>query len=244
MNTASSAARCSKSSKALDRFLHDFARPANREGALFMKRYVLTLMALLAIFAFACQKETNTNVATTDSSTTYTSGTDTSGTTSTGTTSTTSTGSTGGTVSSLSEADKTFVMKAANGGMAEVAGGQTAVQKATNADVKTFGQRMVTDHSKANDELKQLATTKGLALPSAPDAEHQKKLDELSKKTGKAFDKAYMDDMVKDHEEDVAEFQKQTTAAQDPDLKAWVTKTLPTLQEHLRMAKDTHKKVK
>jgi putative membrane protein len=212
----------------------------------FMKRYVLNLMALLAIvvFAFGCQKENNNNTATTDSSTTYTSGTDTSGTTSTGTTSTTSTGSSGGTVSSLSAADKDFVMKAANGGMAEVAGGQTAVQKATNADVKTFGQRMVDDHGKANDELKQLATTKGLALPTAPDAEHQKKLDELSKKTGKAFDKAYMDDMVKDHEKDVAEFQKESTSAQDPDLKNWVTKTLPTLQDHLRMAKDTQKKVK
>jgi putative membrane protein len=213
-----------------------------------MKRYLITLLALVAItsFAFGCSKETNTNTETTDSSTTYTSGTDTSGTTTTNsaTTDTTSTGSTGGTVSSLSDADKQFVMKAANGGMAEVAGGQTASQKATNADVKTFGQRMVTDHSKANDELKQLATTKGLALPSAPDAEHQKKLDALSSKTGKAFDKAYMDDMVKDHEEDVAEFQKESTSAQDPDLKNWVTKTLPTLQEHLRMAKDTQKKVK
>ena len=211
-----------------------------------MKRYALTLIAVLAIvvFAFACTKETNTNTTTTDTSTTYTSGTDTSGTTSTATTSTTSTGSTGGTVSTLSAADKDFVMKAANGGMAEVAGGQTATQKATNADVKAFGQRMVTDHGKANDELKQLATTKGLALPSTTDAEHQKKIDDLSKKSGKDFDKAYMADMVKDHEEDVAEFQKQSKSAQDPDLKAWVTKTLPTLQDHLRMAKETQKKVK
>jgi len=205
-----------------------------------MKRYVIALVALLAVAVFAtgCKQETTTvtDTTTTASTDTYAS--------STGTTSTTSTGSTGGTVSALSASDKDFVMKAAIGGMAEVAGGQTATQNAANADVKAFGQRMVTDHSKAGDELKQLATTKGLALPTAPDADHQKKLDALSKKTGKAFDKAYMDDMVKDHEEDVAEFQKQSTSAQDPDLKNWVTKTLPTLQDHLKMAKETQKKVK
>ena len=201
-----------------------------------MKRYVIALAAVLAVMGCKQESTTITDTTTTASTDTYAS--------STGTTSTTSTGSTGGAASTLSESDKEFVMKAAIGGMAEVAGGQTATQNASNADVKAFGQRMVTDHSKANDELKQLATTKGLALPTAPDAEHQKKLDELSKKTGKAFDKAYMDDMVKDHEEDVAEFQKQSTSAQDPDLKSWAAKTLPTLQDHLKMAKATQKKVK
>ena len=122
--------------------------------------------------------------------------------------------------------------------------GQNAASNATNADVKTFGQRMVTDHSKANDELKQLATTKGLTLPASLSADTQKKVDDLSKKKGKDFDKAYMDNMVKDHEKDVAEFEKESKSAQDPDLKAWVTKTLPTLQDHLKMAKETQKKVK
>ena len=210
-----------------------------------MKRFITMFVAVLAIalFAFGCKKEENTNTDTAMTSTTTT-GTDTSGTTSTSATGTTGTGSTGGTVAAMSEDDKTFVMKAANGGMMEVAAGQTASSNATNADVKTFGQRMVTDHSKANDELKQLATTKGLALPSTMDADHQKKVDDISKKKGKDFDKSYMNMMVKDHEEDVAEFQKESTSAQDPDLKAWVTKTLPTLQDHLRMAKDTQKKVK
>ena len=203
-----------------------------------MRPYLFAFLAV-ALCAFGCNKENNANTDTTGASTTSTSGTDTSG-----TTSTTSTGSSGGTVSALSDDDKAFVMKAANGGMAEVAGGQTASTKATNADVKTFGQRMVTDHSKANDELKQLATVKGLALPTQVDADNQKMLDDLSKKSGKEFDKAYMADMVKDHTEDVAEFQKESTSAQDPDLKAWVTKTLPTLQEHLRMAQDTQKKLK
>ena len=135
-------------------------------------------------------------------------------------------------------------MKAAQGGMAEVSLGSLAAQQGSSADVKAFGNRMVNDHGKANDELKSLATNKGLSLPTELDAEHKATQDELSKKTAKAFDKAYIDDMVKDHEKDVAEFQKESTAAQDPDLKAWVSKTLPTLQDHLKMAKETKGKVK
>ena len=146
--------------------------------------------------------------------------------------------------STLSDADKDFMTKAAIGGMAEVSMGSLAAQQASNADVKAFGNRMVTDHGKANDELKAFAATKGVTLPADVDAEHKAKQDELAKKTGKAFDKAYIDDMVEDHEKDVAEFEKQSTAAQDPDLKAWVSKTLPTLQDHLKMAKDTQAKVK
>ena len=214
-----------------------------------MKRFIIMLVAVLAIalFAFGCKKEENTTSTDTAMTSTSTSATDTSATTSTsatGTTSTTSTGATGGTVSALSDDDKKFVMEAANGGLMEVSAGQNAASNATNADVKTFGQRMVDDHGKANDELKQLATTKGIALPATMDAEHQKKVDDLAKKKGKDLDKSYMNEMVTDHEKDVAEFQKESTRAQDPDLKAWVTKTLPTLQDHLKMAKETQKKVK
>ena len=213
------------------------------------ERLTAILVALLVVAAMACrnsnEKVSNGAAGTTDTSTTSTSGTDTSGTTTTSTAaSATTTGSTGGTVSNLSAADKDFVMKAAIGGMSEVQMGQTAQQKGQSADVKTFGNRMVTDHSKANDELKQLATTKGLALPTDVDAAHKKTADEIAAKSGKAFDKAYMTDMVKDHEEDVKEFEKQSKSANDADIKNWAAKTLPTLQEHLRMAKDTAKKVK
>ncbi len=128
--------------------------------------------------------------------------------------------------------------------MAEVALGQMASTKAASNDVKDFGNRMVNDHGKANDELKQLASSKGVTLPADLDAESKKASDALSKKTGKAFDKDYISDMVKDHEKDVAEFQKESSSAQDPDLKNWVTKTLPTLQDHLKMAKQTAAKVK
>ncbi|MGA8810858.1 MAG: DUF4142 domain-containing protein [Thermoanaerobaculia bacterium] len=213
--------------------------------------WILALACALAMTAFACHSETNNN--NTDTSPTSTSATDTSMTTSTvdtsgtetsGTTSTTSTGSSGGTVSSLDPADKEFVMKAAQGGMAEVMLGQMASSKGTSPDVKNFGNRMVTDHGKANDELKQLAQNKGMALPADVDDESKKMSDKLSALSGKDFDKAYIDGMVDDHEKDVKEFEKASKDAKDPDLKAWATKTLPTLQDHLKMAKEAKAKLK
>lgn len=208
-----------------------------------MRKQLMVILAIVSAIAFGCKHEekTTTDSATTDASTTTV--TDTAA-NATATTDTSSTASTGGTVSTLSEKDKEFVMKAAQGGMAEVSGGQTAATQAANADVKAFGNQMVTDHSKANDELKQLATTKGLALPADTDDEHKKKLAEMAKKTGADFDKAYMKDMVEDHEKDVKEFENASKNAQDPDLKAWAAKTLPTLQHHLEMAKATNAKVK
>jgi putative membrane protein len=214
--------------------------------------WILALICAFALMAFACKKE-NYNNNNTETSTTTTSGTDTSATTSTvdtsgtetsGTTSTTSTGSSGGTVSSLDPADKDFVMKAAQGGMAEVMLGQMASSKGTSPDVKNFGNRMVSDHGKANDELKQLAQNKGMALPADTDKEHKDAADKLSKASGKDFDKQYISNMVDDHEKDVKEFEKESKDAKDPDLKAWASKTLPTLQDHLKMAKDTKAKVK
>jgi putative membrane protein len=218
-----------------------------------MKKYpwILALVCALAVMAFACNKENNNNSA--DTSSTTTSGTDTSATTSTvdtsgtetsGTTSTSSTGASGGTVSSLDPADKDFVMKAAQGGMAEVMLGQMASSKGTSPDVKNFGNRMVSDHGKANDELKQLAQNKGMALPADVDADSKKMSDKLSKASGADFDKQYISGMVDDHEKDVKEFEKESKDAKDPDLKAWASKTLPTLQDHLKMAKDTKAKLK
>ena len=199
-----------------------------------MRRLAIAFLFL----TLACHHQSETPAAATDTATTSTMvSNDTTGTK-------TGTGSTGGTASTLSDADKTFIMKAAQGGMAEVALGNLAAQQGASADVKSFGNRMVNDHGKAGDELKTLATNKGLALPMDLDAEGKKTQDELSKKSGKDFDKAYIDDMVKDHEKDVAEFQKESTAAQDPDLKAWVSKTLPTLQDHLKQAKEVAGKVK
>lgn len=138
-------------------------------------------------------------------------------------------------------ADQHFLTSAAQGGMAEVKLGQLALQNAQSQAVKDFGQRMVTDHGKANDELKQLATSKGVTLPGDIGAKNQKVYDRLAKLSGAAFDKSYMSDMVRDHKKDVAEFQKESRSAHDAEVKSWAAKTLPTLQEHLKMAQEiTH----
>jgi len=202
-----------------------------------MRRNLLFLFALVSMIAFGCQKNesTTTDTASTDTSTTSTAyATDTSSTTST----------TGTSAASLSDADKEFMTKAAQGGIAEVNAGQMASTKAAGNDVKAFANRMVNDHGKANDELKQLATNKGVTLPADTDPDHKKAADALATKTGKAFDKAYMTDMVKDHEKVVAAFDKESKEGQDPDLKSWVTKTLPAIQDHLKMAKQINSKLK
>jgi len=140
--------------------------------------------------------------------------------------------------------DHTFVTHAAMGGLAEVKLGTLATQKASSADVKAFGQQMVDDHSKANTELKQLASSKGMTLPSDVDAKDQSKYDRLSKLSGAEFDRAYMNEMVSDHRKDVSEFRTESQSGSDPDLKAWAAKTLPTLEHHLQMAESTDAKVK
>lgn len=132
--------------------------------------------------------------------------------------------------------DRKFMDKAAQGGMAEVEMGQLAEQNADNANVKAFAKRMVDDHSKANDQLKQLAAQEGVSLPSTLTAQDQATKDRLAKLHGAAFDKAYMHDMVLDHKKDVAEFKHESTAAKTPALKEWVQQTTPTLESHLNEA--------
>jgi putative membrane protein len=133
-------------------------------------------------------------------------------------------------------ADTHFVKKAAEGGLAEVELGQLAVQKASSEQVKKFGQRMVDDHSKANDELKEVASKEHITLPTEPDAKDRATKARLEKLSGAEFDKAYMADMVKDHRHDVAEFARESKNAQNPSVKSFAEKTLPTLREHLKMA--------
>jgi putative membrane protein len=140
-------------------------------------------------------------------------------------------------------ADMTFAQKAAQGGMAEVQLGQLAVQNGASDQVKQFGQRMVDDHSKANDQLKALAAKESITLPTSLNAKDQALVTKLQNMKGDAFDKAYMRDMVKDHEEDIADFQKEASSGSDAGLKTFATKTLPILQEHLRMAKEASQSV-
>jgi putative membrane protein len=122
--------------------------------------------------------------------------------------------------------------------------GRIAASKATDPDVKQFGQRMVDDHGKANDELKSLASQKNVTVPAELDAKHKADNARLEKLSGAAFDRAYMAAMVLDHDKDVAEFQRVSKTAKDADLKAWAAKTLPTLEEHQKQAKTVNAKVK
>jgi len=145
---------------------------------------------------------------------------------------------------SVPAADKSWAQKAAVGGMAEVEMGKLAQQKAANDQVKQFGSHMAEDHVKANNELKQIASSKGLALPTELDATHKTKMAKLEKLSGAQFDRAYMSEMVADHKKDVAEFRKQSTSGKDSDLKAFAAKTLPTLEDHLKMAQSTDAAVK
>ena len=137
----------------------------------------------------------------------------------------------------LSNADRKFAMEAAMGGMTEVELGRLATERGASDAVKQFGQRMVDDHSKANDDLKQGATTAGVTLPTALDAKHQAVVAKMSGLSGAAFDKAYAKDMLKDHVKDVALFQREADRGTDSGLKSFASTTLPTLQEHLRMAR-------
>lgn len=140
-----------------------------------------------------------------------------------------------------SNADHHFVMDAAAGGLAEVELGKLAAEKASKDEVKKFGQKMADDHGKANDELKSLAQSKQITLPTATDAKHKATIDRLSKLSGDAFDKAYVQEMLKDHQKDVTAFRNESRTGKDPEVKAWAGKTLPTLEEHLKMVQDLNR---
>jgi putative membrane protein len=187
--------------------------------------------ALVALAFVACEKDDTTGMPETETTGTVQSAQQTTP------SSATTTGSTGGTSSAMAPEDKEFIAKAGMGGLFEVKAGDVARQKGSSANVKSFAERMVSDHSKANAELAQLATAKGVALPTELEGEQEAAFEHLQSLTGAELDKAYMQHMVADHEKDVAEFEKASTSAQDPDVKAWAAKTLPTLREHLEQAR-------
>jgi len=143
----------------------------------------------------------------------------------------------------VSESTASFMTTVADVSMAEVKLGQLAQDKGMNARIKAFGQLMINDHSKANDELKALAAKKNVTLPATIGEDHQKKYDDLSKKSGKDFDKAYINAMVDGHQSAIDNF-KNNTDNSDADVKEWVNKTLPTLQMHLDSAKAIKKAFK
>lgn len=138
------------------------------------------------------------------------------------------------------KADENFVTNAAKGGLAEVEFGKLAQERASNPEVKRFGEKMVDDHSKANNELNSVAEKKSITLPTTLDAKDKATYNRLSKLSGPAFDRAYMKDMVSDHKNDVSDFQYEARSGADPDVRSFASKTLPTLQDHLKMAETTN----
>lgn len=137
----------------------------------------------------------------------------------------------------LSSMDRKFMMQAASGGMAEVALARLATERAASDAVKQYAQHMIDDHTRANDELMQLAASKGVTLPTTPDAKHQAMLAKMQALSGAAFDREYIRSAgIKAHMQMQKLFQKESTGGRDADTKAWAARTLPAVQDHLRMA--------
>jgi putative membrane protein len=140
-------------------------------------------------------------------------------------------------MANMSSRDRDFVMDAAMSSMLEVELGRIAAQQGASDSVKQFGQMMVDHHQKANTELMTLASSKGVTLPTALDEKHQQQLTKLQGLSGAEFDRAYARLMVREHRDAVSDFEKENSRGTDTDLKAFAGKTLPILQEHLRMAR-------
>ncbi len=140
----------------------------------------------------------------------------------------------------VARADAAFMKKAAAEGMMEVELGRLAQSKSSNDAVRQFGKRMEEDHSKANDRLKSIATAKGVELPAAPS---KKEIGKLQDKSGADFDRDYMKHMVADHKKDISAFEK-AARSKDPEVKGFASETLPTLQEHRKLAEQTYESVK
>jgi putative membrane protein len=139
-------------------------------------------------------------------------------------------------------ASNDFMTQAAESGTAEVELSRIAQSNAQNPAVKNFDQMMIADHSKANDELRSLASKKGVTIPTALNAEHQSAMQRLQGLKGSEFDAEYIKIMVQDHEKAVGLFQAQAQNGNDADAKSWAAQTLPKLQEHLQKARELQSK--
>jgi Predicted outer membrane protein len=138
--------------------------------------------------------------------------------------------------SSVSAADQEFAKKAAQGGMAEVELGRLAQRQGTSAHVKDFGKMLVEDHTKANNDLKDVAAKENITLPTDVSSEQRQNIDRLSKYSGAKFDREFLKDSVTDHREDISEFEKEANNGHDQALKSFASDKLPTLRKHLQMA--------
>lgn len=143
--------------------------------------------------------------------------------------------------SGLSQEGRDFITESAKGNAGEVKLGKTAAEKGAAPAVRDYGERLATDHGKANDQLRKVAEEAKVDWPESVTEEQRKLMDELSKLDGAAFDKRFMEAMVKDHEKDIKKYEKMDKNAQYPPLKSYVEGTLPKLKEHLKRAQEVDK---
>ena len=146
----------------------------------------------------------------------------------------------GTTASAIANDDADFAKEAAMGGMAEVALGKLAAEKGMDQRVKDFGAMMVKEHGKANEELKGIARSKKIDLPTELDAEHKALADKLGKLSGKDFDEAYVKEMLEDHKKDLKVFQSEAANGSDAEIKAFASKTATVIQKHLTAIQKIH----
>ena len=150
----------------------------------------------------------------------------------------TTTASPTGSPVALTTSEKEFMANAARGNMLEVQLGNLAAQKASSNDVKQFGERMATDHGQIGQKLQQLASNLNVTPPQDLKPEQQTAVSRLEKLSGKAFDREFMREMVSDHTKDISEFERAASQATNADIKQFVSEALPTLRDHLRMARE------
>ena len=202
-----------------------------------MRQLKLSAFALAAAFAFGGALAQNT-------ATGVTSGTGSAGTSATGGRSAPQAQPGSGTRNAetnkddkVAKADRKFIQEAASSGMFEVQAAQLATTKASDPNVKSFAGMLIDQHTKANDELVKLANAKGVELPAAPQRSLRSDIEKMGKKEGQEFDREFVRNVgIKAHEKDIKLFEKAGKDLKDPELKAFVQKTLPTLKEHLAMA--------
>ena len=148
------------------------------------------------------------------------------------------------TASQLSKEDRDFFDSATQGGLLEIKLGQMVTAKGASDDVKRFAQRMVDDHTKVNQRLADIGQKEGLSMPQELDKKHQDELDKMSQYAGTKLDQEYMDRMVSEHKDDVKAFEKESKDGKDTSMKSFAASTLPTLNEHLALAKQINDRIK
>lgn len=141
------------------------------------------------------------------------------------------------------EDESEFLVEAASGGLYEIEMAKLAQQKAQSQEVKDLANRLLEDHTQANEKLKQLATSKGINVPAAMGDEEQRKYNQFSEMATEEFDEDYIEQMVKDHKDDISEFEEAAEDLDDPDVKAFASSTLPALKEHLSIAEQLEENV-